>query len=80
MHISYPPAATAKSVFSSHSSHSSHSNIPLIPIAAKRPLNLLAPAILLLKPTAAEELTDAGVVGLLLGRLQWHKAIKVLVD
>ena len=58
----------------------SSNNISLIPVSAKSSLNFLGPATLLIEPIAAQELTNAGIVWLLLRRLERDEAIEVLVD
>ena len=51
----------------------------MIPIAAKRPLALLAPILPLLDPVAAQKLADACVGGLLLRGLERDELVEVFV-
>ena len=52
----------------------------MVPIPSKRFLTFLAPSFLLIEPVATKELSDARVIGLLLGRFKGYELVEILID
>lgn len=54
--------------------------VSVVAVASKRPLTLLGPFLLLVKPVTTQKLPDASVIWLLLWRLERNKTIKIFVN